>query len=304
MKKFLVVVVLLAILAGVGYGGYVLYHNKPAADEMQAEQPADTPAVEGDTPAPEQAESPAEPAGPLVLSELGCELQSAEGWAIDEAAQELSIVPGGQGVVLRKGDPGAPPFLVIGQVSGDALGTKDPTRFAGTFVAELRSRFAKLRPAPKITGGGAPKELPALLTSGQELLAEGSFAKLGLPSGSARLLAGVAADQKVYLIAAFTAVGSDDEAAVDEMIASLKPATKAEAEPAAEAPADSSADAETPAEASSQPAAEESPAAQPAESGEEPAAEGAKGEEKPAAEGEKAEAKPATPAKEEPKEDL
>jgi len=307
MKKLLLVVVLLAIVGGGGYG--VWWYTQSAPD---AETDATTEAPPSSPSEPAEATPPPAPAGPLALTAVGCELEAATGWAIDEAAQEVAVVPGGQAVVLRKGAAGAAPFLVIGRVTSDALGARDPARYPNTFVAELRSRFTKLQPAPAITSSGAPKELPALFTAGQELLAEGAFNRLGLPTGSGRFLAGVTADQQVYLVVAFTAAGSPDEAEGDTMIASLKPLPKAEAGAteglpaeaggapaeaetgAAPAEAESGAGAAAPAEPEAAPAAAPATGAAPAGENRDPAPAGAA---KPAEKPDPATgAKPAAPA--------
>lgn len=299
MKKFLLFVVLLAILAGVGYGAwwFMQQQGSEGASEPVSEPVAGEPA-EPATPEPEPA-----PAGPTQFDIVGCELDAAAGWAVDETAQEGSIVPGGQAVVLRKGASGQPPFMVLGKLTAEALGDRDPARYPSTFIAELRSRFNKLQPAPKITASGAPRELPGLFISAQELLAEGDFSRLGLATGSARFLAGVTADKQVVLVAAFTAAGSAEETEVDGMIASLKPLAKPEAEaaPAPEAgaaPAESDASPAEPATSEAPPAAEpasDQPAAEasPAPAATEPKPAEAKPAEKPATEGEaKPEAKP------------
>lgn len=300
MKKFLLLVVLLAIVGGVGYGAWWYTHQpgdepSDAVAEPVAEQPTE----------PVEDAPPPAPAGPLQLTAVECQLTTEAGWAVDEAAQEGSVVPGGQAVVLRKGAAGQPPFLVVGRIPAESLGGRDPERYPNTFVAELRSRLGKLQPPPKITATGAPKTMPALFASAMELLAEGAFDKLGLPSGSARFVAGVTADKQVYLALAFTAAGSPDETEVDAMIASLAPLPQAEAAPASgDAAAPAEAGPESPAATESEAAPAESPtssgAAAPAEAApESSSAEPATADEtKPAA----AAPKPAAPAGEQPAE--
>ncbi len=254
MKKLLGILVLLLVVGGGGYGYWYLTNlAKPAAEP--AAEPSPVPAPE----APVQAETPA---GPTDLVEVSCRINLAAGWAKVEDAPEQSLVPGSEAVVLRKGT-GPTPLLVIGRLGSAALSKVDPESYPDVFVTSLKRRLARLVPAPTVGYAGPIKELPPLLARGQELIAQGSFADLGVTQGSGRFLAGLTAAGEVYVVFSVAATGSADETAGDAMIASLEglappePAAGAtSAEPAPQA-------APTPGEAPQEKAAE--PEATPAE---------------------------------------
>lgn len=251
MKKLLGILVLLLVVGGGGYGYwyYSTYLAKPASE------PAAEPAPVA---APEAPAQPETPAGPTELVEVSCRINLAAGWAKVEDAPEKSLVPGNEAVVLRKGT-GPTPLLVIGRLGSAALSKVDPETYPDVFVTSLKSRLARLVPAPAVGYAGPIKELPPLLARGQELIAQGSFADLGVTQGSGRFLAGLTAAGEVYVVFSVAATGSEDETAGDAMIASLEGlappppaagATSAEPAPEAapspgEAPAEKAAEPET-----------------------------------------------------------
>ncbi len=234
MKKVLLVVVVVALVGG---GGYVAWTQLQARGETPA-TPLEAPpeSAASDAAATPVAAEPAAPVGPLDLA-LGCRVTPAAGWQVAEDAPEQKVVPGGQAVVLRKGAGDKLPVLILGVLTPEILGQIEPQTYPATFVSSLRRRVGKLVPAPTVVRSGPLATLPKLLTVGEELVLTGSFADLGVERGAGRFVAGLGADQKVYLAIGFAAEGQPETADLDAMIASLEPTGGAPAEPAGSAPA-------------------------------------------------------------------
>lgn len=251
--KLLAWLVLLAALLGGGWyaADYFGLFREPEPD-LEAVAP---PASRG-TPAPaptgEPSREPSTPAG-AELAEVGCVMTIATGWQRGDATPAMGIYPVESNpeeasvdvprtappVVLEKPGDGELPLFLLGRLPAQTVGEREPEAFVAGLMTSLRESLAALPQPPEFTADGPLDPLPELFIAARELVAEGSFADMGVSEGVGRFVAGVDRRGQVYLAIAFAPAGETDAEAV-AMIGSLapvpEPVAEAEPEPGEQAP--------------------------------------------------------------------